>query len=78
MELIYRGVKYQKNLAQLPSCEGQIAGKYRGQTWENKYFLEWVVPQSLHSLKYRGSNYIGVFCERINRISANFTPEITY
>jgi Domain of unknown function (DUF4278) len=57
MQLSYRGDIYEHNPAAMDMVEGEIGGKYRGQSWTVRYPRHIPVPQPILDLKYRGVNY---------------------
>jgi hypothetical protein len=57
MKLKYRGVEYEHDSPVLEIVEGEIAGKYRGQSWKPHYLKHISVPQPVLNLQYRGAAY---------------------
>ena len=57
MKLSYRGVAYDYNPPAIDMVEGEIGGKYRGQSWRMEYPRHIPVPQPAVDLKYRGVAY---------------------
>lgn len=57
MKLCYRGVSYEREPLTLEVTEGEIVGKYRGQTWHYHYPRHVPPVQSKTHLTYRGLSY---------------------
>jgi Domain of unknown function (DUF4278) len=57
MKLSYRGDIYEYNPVAIDMVEGEIGGKYRGQSWTVRYPRHIPVPQPVLDLKYRGVAY---------------------
>ncbi|MCW6035390.1 DUF4278 domain-containing protein [Spirulina subsalsa FACHB-351] len=57
MELCYRGVHYQRQPLSLEVSEGELSGKYRGQSYNYRYPRHIPTLQTKPPLKYRGVAY---------------------
>lgn len=57
MRLTYRGIDYEPETMPLASTEGEIAGKYRGQSWRYHYPRHVPELQPKLWLQYRGVAY---------------------
>ncbi len=57
MQLNYRGTQYQKHFPPIDIVEGELGGKYRGQTWKIHYPRHMQMTQPSHELKYRSIAY---------------------
>lgn len=57
MKLTYRGNQYDASFPPVDVVESEITGKYRGQSVQFSYPRHIPVPQTPHSLKYRGVCY---------------------
>jgi len=57
MRLTYRGINYEPETMPLETTEGEVAGKYRGQSWRYHYprHIPQLQPKLL--LNYRGVSY---------------------
>ena len=55
MQLIYRGIPYQKTSQDL--INQGIEGKYRGKIWQKKPLNAPLEEQCFYCLTYRGANY---------------------
>lgn len=54
MKLTYRGTSYESDIPKIDVTEGEIGGKYRGQSWKYHYPRHIPVPGPSQQLKYRG------------------------
>ncbi|WP_017303277.1 DUF4278 domain-containing protein [Spirulina subsalsa] len=57
MELCYRGVHYQRQPLSLEVSEGELSGKYRGQSYHYRYPRHIPTLQTKPPLKYRSVAY---------------------
>ena len=57
MKLTYRGTNYENDISAVEMVEGEIGGKYRGQSWNYRYPRHIPVPEQAYNLKYRGVEY---------------------
>ncbi len=57
MKFSYRGVDYENAHSTLEVTEGEIGGKYRGQSWRFQYLRHIPEPLPVQNLKYRGVSY---------------------
>lgn len=58
MRLTYRGINYEPETMPLATTEGEVAGKYRGQSWRYHYPRHVPELQTKLWLQYRGVRYI--------------------
>ena len=58
MKLTYRGTSYESDIPKIDVTEGEVAGKYRGQSWKYHYPRHIPVPGPPRQLKYRGVSLI--------------------
>jgi len=54
MKLTYRGTTYESDIPTIDVTEGEVGGKYRGQSWSYRYPRHIPVPGPPRHLKYRG------------------------
>ncbi|PNW56181.1 UNVERIFIED_CONTAM: hypothetical protein BEN50_08085 [Euhalothece sp. KZN 001] len=57
MKLTYRGIQYEPETNPLETTEGEIGGKYRGQSWRYQYPRHIPQLQPKLGLQYRGVYY---------------------
>ena len=57
MRLTYRGINYEPETMPLETTEGEVAGKYRGQSWRYHYPRHIPELQPKLLLQYRGVPY---------------------
>ncbi|NET57426.1 MAG: DUF4278 domain-containing protein [Symploca sp. SIO2E6] len=57
MKLLYRGIGYENQPSTLEVSEGEIGGKYRGQTWKIHRPKQNLRHPLFRELIYRGISY---------------------
>ncbi|NEP57990.1 MAG: DUF4278 domain-containing protein [Symploca sp. SIO2G7] len=57
MKLSYRGISYEEQPSTLEVSEGEIGGKYRGQTWKIHRPKQNLRHSAFRQLTYRGISY---------------------
>lgn len=58
MKLTYRGIQYEPETLPFEITEGEVAGKYRGQSWRYHYPRHIPQLEPKFGLKYRGISYM--------------------
>lgn len=77
MKLTYRGIQYEPETNPLETTEGEIGGKYRGQSWRYHYPRHIPQLQPKLGLQYRGVHYSKRPVVQSHHLSTMSIPAIT-